>query len=331
MLTVLFATYNGGKTLPVVLEAYRNLEVPAGEWKLVIVDNGSNDGTGEIIESYRHLLPVTPVREVRRGKNIALNTGLSEVKGDLVVLTDDDVIPQENWLSEFKVASELHPECAIFGGPILPKWEICPEDWILSWVPLEPTYGLLNGKEEGPISYHVVFGGNMAIRSKIFEMGYRFNESVGPRGASYAQGSETELLMRLDRAGFKAWHCKDAVVEHMIKSSQMEREWVLARAKRYGRGRYRLRAEQGKAKVYFWKKPRPLFLRIVKNAYLLGKANLIGNAESVFKESWDLNYLLGAASEARQIRKERRKDRAGKTLKCRDRSHTTFGLGDSGE
>ena len=87
MLTVLIATYNGAKTLPEVLSAYCALEPPDGGWKLVIVDNGSTDHTKEIVATFRHHLPLTYLYEPRQGKNTALNTGLSNISGDLVVLT----------------------------------------------------------------------------------------------------------------------------------------------------------------------------------------------------------------------------------------------------
>ena len=147
----------------------------------------------------------------------------------------------------------------------------------------------------------------MAIRSKVFQMGYKFDETVGPRGSNYAQGSEVEFLMRLDQAGFKAWHCKNAIVRHMIRSFQMNKKWILGRAIRFARGQYRLgRVEYSKWKPCFFGIPRRLFLRILKRIYLFGKAKLSGDAESVFKERWQLNYLFGIALEARVMHRERK-------------------------
>lgn len=306
MLTVLFATHNGGKTLPAVLAAYRKLDLPHEEWKLVIVDNGSVDETKEIIDAYLPFLPITYVFEPRRGKNAALNRGLSHIEGDLVVLSDDDVLPSAQWLREVRSAADTHPPYAIFGGAILPEWETPPEDWILSWVPLAPTYGILDDREDGPIEIYMVFGGNMAIRSEIFQTGYKWDETIGPRGPKYAQGGETELLMRLDQAGFKAWHCRKATVKHLIKSSQMDQEWILERSIRFGRGQYRLGRIGLEWKARVQGIPVRLCLKILKRIFLLGKARLSGNAESIFKEHWRLNYHLGIAQEARAMSRENR-------------------------
>jgi L-malate glycosyltransferase len=306
MLTVLIATYNGEKTLPAVLNAYRKLDPPDGGWKLILIDNGSTDDTGEIIKFFLPLLPIKPLLEPRRGKNVALNVGLSHIEGDLTVFTDDDVLPDANWLKELRFGADLHPEHSIFGGPILPKWETPPDDWILSWVPLSPTFAVLDDKEEGPIQNYMVYGPNMAVRSSIFRMGYKFDETMGPKGSKYPQGSETEFLMRLYKAGFKAWHCKNAVVSHMIRSHQMQKKWVLARAIRFGRGQYRLGREYPECNSAFCGIPWRLVLRILRQTYHLVKVNLIGDTEKIFKGRWRLNYMLGIGLEARRSHKERK-------------------------
>jgi len=235
MLTVLIATYNGAATLPYVLEAYRNLASPDGGWQLVIVDNGSTDQTRAIIASFRQRLPLTYLYEPQQGKN----TALPAVSGELVVFTDDDTLPRPNWLKLLRSAADSHPSFAIFGGPILPQWESPPEEWIMAWVPLPVSFGVLYPRDDGPIPPRLVpsavFGANMAIRTSIVERGYRFNEAIGPKGSNYAMGSEAELLRRLARKGMQAWHCRSAVVQHIIRAFQMREEWIRARGPLWSR------------------------------------------------------------------------------------------------
>jgi glycosyltransferase involved in cell wall biosynthesis len=305
MLTVLIATYNGAKTLPEVLKAYCALEPPDRGWKLVIVDNGSTDDTKEIIAAFHHRLPLTYLYEPKQGKNAALNTGLSNLSGDLIVLTDDDVLPQPDWLRQLRVAADSEPAFSIFGGPILPKWECPPDDWIFAWVPLGPTFTLLDSLEEGPISPRLIFGPNMTVRADVFQSGYRFDEAIGPKGPDYAMGSEAEFLRRLGKAGCKAWHCKKAVVAHIIRTLQMNKEWVLARAVRYGRGQYRLAvAESPKSPRAVLGVPMSLVLRILAHGLRLAGAHLSGDAEMLFRARWHWNYLIGKALEARLLHKE---------------------------
>jgi glycosyltransferase involved in cell wall biosynthesis len=305
MLTVLIATHNGAKTLPIVLGEYCKQTLPKTEWKLAIVDNGSTDNTKEVIDKFVPLLPVMYLVETRRGKNVALNSGLAHIEGDLVLFTDDDVLPHENWLKELRTEADSRPFHSIFGGPILPAWESPPQDWILSWVPLKPAFGILDDQEEGDKDGKgaTVFGANMAVRSNIFKMGYRFDETVGPNGSNYAMGSETDLLLRLRKKGFKSWHCKNAIVKHMIRSSQMEKQWILNRAIRYGRGIYRAGLVEPELKLCIWGMPVRLYLEILNKVIRLGAANLSRNAEGIFTQRWHLNAFFGMATEARNIRK----------------------------
>jgi glycosyltransferase involved in cell wall biosynthesis len=304
MLTVLVATYDGAKTLPEVLKAYCAVESPDGDWKLVIIDNGSTDATKEIIAAFHHRLPLTYVYEPKPGKNTALNTGLSSLAGDLVVFTDDDVLPQPDWLRHFRVTADSQTSFSLFGGPILPKWECPPEDWLLTWVPLSPTFTILDSLEEGPISPRLIFGPNMAIRADIFQSGYRFDETIGPNGSNYAMGSETEFLRRLGKAGYKAWHCKKASVAHIIRALQMNEEWVLARAVRYGRGQYQLAAKDSpQSSRAVLGVPMSLLLSILTHGLRLAYAHLSGDAETLFKARWHWNYLIGKAIEARLLHK----------------------------
>ena len=308
MLTVLIATYNGANTLQKALPAYCQLQSPNGGWRLVIVDNGSTDTTKEIVLSFVDRLPLTYLSEFSKGKNAALNTGLASVEGDLVVLTDDDTLPRLDWLTEMRRAVDSNPSFSVFGGAVIPHWEAQPEEWITSWVPLGIAFSITDSSwKEGPISPGSVFGTNMAIRSEVFRAGYRFNADIGPRGQNYPMGSETELAVRLVDAGFKAWHCKQAVVEHIIRKFQMNRGWILRRAVKFGRGQYRLwiRYQHVNCKSYLGV-PRQLLKEMVQQGLNVGHSKLRGDAEKLFHQRWRFNYLLGQAIEARLIQSELR-------------------------
>src|SRR5271169_1127428 len=236
MLTVLLATRNRAQILRGVLEAYCHLEAPPSGWKLVVADNGSTDQTSEVIASFRGRLPLHSVSEPTLGKNEALNAGLELVEGDLVVFTDDDAFPRADWLIRLRKAADTQMGYSIFGGAIAPRWEVSPPAWI-EWVHRGPVFSLTDFSQmEGPIGSPWVFGPNMAIRSKIFQSGIRFDPLIGPGRSDYAMGSETELLLRLDRQGHKAWHVASAVVEHLIRKEQLEKRWIWQRAIRFGRG-----------------------------------------------------------------------------------------------
>jgi glycosyltransferase involved in cell wall biosynthesis len=319
MLTVLLATRNRARTLRDVLGAFCQLESPPSGWKLVVVDNGSTDQTTQVIASFANRLPLHSVFESKIGKNFALNTGLELVEGDLAVFTDDDVFPRANWLTEMRKAVDAQLAYSMFGGAILPRWEVPPPAWI-RWLDLGPIFTLTDlSLKEGPLAPNlipIVQGPNMAIRTNIFQSGTRFDPSIGPSGSSYPMGSETELLMRLGRQGHKAWHVQNAVVEHLVRKEQLDKTWVMRRAVRWGRGRLRMSQN-----VKFWLGfPRHLFRDIPKEILLMMAARVSFRQEAHLRSRWRLNILRGIASEARVMARERRaQGRSGSSisrLKC---------------
>ena len=303
MLTVLFATRNRARILRDVLESYRALVSPASGWKMVVVDNGSTDETIAILKEYSSCLPLAFLTEPAPGKNAALNAGLARIEGDLTVFTDDDVFPRRDWLVELRRAADAHPEYSIFGGIVVPRWEVPPPPWI-GWVDPGPVFTLSPATvKEGELSQEyasLVYGPNMLIRSEIFRAGVRFDAGIGPRGTSYPMGSETELVLRLVRQGHRAWHVTAAVVEHWIRKEQMQQEWVLRRGILCGRGRHRTAP-----KVPSWRGiPLHLVRDIPKEAISVFFGWASFRPDALFRARWRLNILRGKFIEARNMAEE---------------------------
>ncbi len=310
MLTVLMATHNGARTLPAVLEAYCRLEAPPGRWKLVIVDNASTDRTREIIAGFKDRLPIESLSEPQLGKNVALNAGLAHTAGNLIVLTDDDAIPQPDWLNQLRAVADTRPDYAVFGGLVLPQWEVAPPQWILEVVPLGAAYTITDpDREEGPIPPGEIFGPNMAVRAEVFAAGHTFDVSIGPRGANYPMGSETEFAKRLARSGYRCWYCKKAIVRHIVRAHQLDEQWLLRRARHYGRGRYRLEFQENSVQPkLLWGFPRYLLREaMVQMIHLLrARLRLRRSRSQIFKERWELACLVGRAIEGRKLAREGR-------------------------
>jgi len=306
VLTVLITTHDGAGTLPRVLDAYCGLQEPSGGWKLLVVDNASTDATREIVLSFSDRLPLTYGFEARRGQNAARNSALPSVAGDLVVFSDDDTIPRPDWLVRMRSCADEHPDFGIFGGRVLPRWEREPEEGVLRWVPQTVGFALTDPQwEEGPIQPSWIFSPNMAIRSSVFLEGCRFDEEFGPREGSYPMGSETELTRRLSQAGLRSWHVKESVVEHIIRPFQMDRDWLLSRAIRYGRGEYRLSRDQEPASPAIFGVPVHAWRGLAAHAAHFALAKCRRDPEAIFQWGWTLRFSLGTVLEARLLRHRR--------------------------
>jgi glycosyltransferase involved in cell wall biosynthesis len=300
MLTVIFATRNGSRTLSAVLDGYLRIQEPEGGWKLVVVNNASTDESVDIIDSYQGRLPLTILSEPRVGKNAAINTALKHIQGDLVVLTDDDAVPAPDWLVAMRYAADTHLAYTVFGGVVKPRWEVPPSRWILESVPLGPVFTLTSKTlTDGPIDPALVYGPNMAVRAEIFGRGFQFDTTIGPQGPSYAMGSETEFVRRLANQGCLAWHVTTAQVEHMIREFQMQRSWVLRRAVRFGRGVYRMtRGEVRVAPPTWLGVPRYLLKEMFYQGAMVLKGVLMFRDDAVLRARWELNVLRGQVMEA---------------------------------
>jgi L-malate glycosyltransferase len=306
MLTVLLATRNRAAILRETLGAFCHLQKPPSGWKLVIVDNGSTDQTSSVLASFANRLPLHAVSEPTGGKNSALNTGLGLVEGDLTVFTDDDTFPHSDWLIELRKAADAQPVYSLFGGAVVPRWESPPPPWV-QWLEQGPTYALTDpSMMEGPIPPFLVFGPNMAIRTAVFQSGVRFDPSIGPRSSTYPMGSETELTLKLSQRGHKAWYVPTAVVEHFIRDYQLRQSWVLKRAIRYGRGRFRLDYMRKYRPYPCWfGVPRTFFRQIFEQEKMIIKAWLRSDHRELFCASWRRNFLWGHVIEARLSYRDR--------------------------
>lgn len=245
-LTVLFATRNGAAVLPRTLEGYCRMDKPSRGWKMVAVDNGSEDSALDILASFAGRLPLEACSEQIPGKNRALNRGLSACEGALTIITDDDAVPDPAFLQAWCKFLDGRLDYDLFGGSIDLLFEASPPKWQLGMSQLDMMFAVRD-LSEGPISADAIFGPNMAVRRSIFDAGFRFNENIGPNGSDpdYPMGSETEFCCRVAQGGAKAWFAKEPRVGHIVRASQLTRNAWVRRAYRHGRGVARRAWESG--------------------------------------------------------------------------------------
>jgi glycosyltransferase involved in cell wall biosynthesis len=88
LLSVVMPVYNERTTVEEIIR--RVLAVPL-RIELIVVDDGSKDGSGEILERLTKELGFKLLRQANAGKGAALRRGFAEVTGDLVVIQDADL------------------------------------------------------------------------------------------------------------------------------------------------------------------------------------------------------------------------------------------------
>lgn len=90
MITVLTPTFNRKHTLPRLYESLKKQRATNFEW--VIVDDGSNDGTEELLSCYSNekYLNIKIINQKNSGKHSAINSGLGRSEGDFIFIVDSD-------------------------------------------------------------------------------------------------------------------------------------------------------------------------------------------------------------------------------------------------
>jgi glycosyltransferase involved in cell wall biosynthesis len=94
-LSIVVPAYNEVHTLSPALCAVEAANVGGLGVEIIVVDDGSTDGTRKLIEEYRTRSPRTPLipcyHDSNRGKGAALRTGLGAAHGDFVIVQDADL------------------------------------------------------------------------------------------------------------------------------------------------------------------------------------------------------------------------------------------------
>jgi glycosyltransferase involved in cell wall biosynthesis len=88
-LSIIVPVYNEEKTLAHVLDALIGLELSGLEKEIIVVDDGSTDGTSRIIQRFSKAC--IHIRKENGGKGTAVKAGLLRASGDIAIIQDADL------------------------------------------------------------------------------------------------------------------------------------------------------------------------------------------------------------------------------------------------
>jgi glycosyltransferase involved in cell wall biosynthesis len=302
--SIIFSSYNGALTLPLMLEALCAMNSPSGvEWEIIAVNNNSKDRTQEILLSYTDRLPLKVLFEAKQGKNVALNSAVAIAKGDLLIFTDDDVLPATDWLQGYCTLMEQYPDVDLFGGKIEPHWIQMPNKSLLDEIPLGIAYAITpDDLRDGEVLPGKIWGPNMAVRKRVFRAGLDFNENIGPTMGSYIMGSETDFLERAVAKGYRTYFYSRLIVKHIIRPFQIEKDWLKNRAFKAGRGIIHKEVHSGKFQRVsdLCGFPRWAVFMLLKYWISMSLKKCLVFISGYYKNLWNFYLLLGLCHEYKQ-------------------------------
>ena len=235
--SVLICTYNRARLLEQTLEALSGAATPADcDVDIVVIDNNSTDDTRAVIAraADQSRWPIHTAAEACQGKSFALNRGLTLARGDIVALTDDDVVPAEDWLVRM-VNRFREPDTIFVFGKVLPRWEVPPPPELLTtvardiWGPLALIdYGdeVVRYDAESFGVRRLPIGANLALRRDAIERVGGWRTDLGKVDNTLIAGEDHELCVRLFRAGlYSGIYDPDVAVQHFVPASRLRRSY----------------------------------------------------------------------------------------------------------
>ncbi|MGO7087869.1 glycosyltransferase family 2 protein [Rhizobium leguminosarum] len=293
--SVLFSSYNGAsRRLRHMLESLVCQDLPHDRWELVAVDNNSNDDTFDLLTSYSDKLPITILQQRKPGKSGALNLALDRVNGDIVVITDDDIRAEPNWLKAIVDCAVAYPGYGVFGGRIVPDWEKEPKGLFINWIPMGSTFAIANETQSGPCDPTKVWGPNTIIRRELLGTSVRYREDIGPLpGGMFAMGEDQEIIMRLSGRGVKPYHCAEAIVHHWIPASSVNELWIQKRGERLGYGIPALFPDEVPGGVRLRGVPLRTWVESVQWSLRAAMLYLLPQSKTRFWAIWKYYYMRG--------------------------------------
>ena len=218
--TIAICTFNRAESLRRTLNSLTVMQVPTIDLEVIVVNNNCSDHTDATIEAFSKRLPIRREFEKEPGLSNARNRAVDAAKGDYIVWTDDDVIVKPGWLAGYGEAFRRHPEAAVFGGPITPRYQTPVVSWVKEGEPvLGGPYAIRNfGDDPLPLSIadgRLPYGANFAVRTSEQRM-FRYDPNLGPGPNTRRGGDEVDLIERMLRTGVFGYWVPTAQVEHYI-------------------------------------------------------------------------------------------------------------------
>ncbi|MGH9689645.1 MAG: glycosyltransferase [Candidatus Acidiferrales bacterium] len=229
-ITIIICTHNRANKLRRTLEAVLDLDFPAQDYEVIVVDNGSTDGTAQVCHDmegrFRGRLQI--IHEPVPGAGRARNTGLHAARGSLIACLDDDIIPRQDWLRVIQNEFGADPDLAAISGRV----ELLnPAD-----LPMTIRRQTDRIPFTSPGDAFVLFVGcNEVVRREVYTAIGFYDPDFGP-GSRWRSSDDSDFIYRAWKAGDKLIYVPSLFVYHDHGRRTSEAGLKLRRDYAVGRG-----------------------------------------------------------------------------------------------
>ena len=205
-LSIVVPSYNRRASLLRLLSALERQTVPLSDFEVVVVDDGSTDGTFSALQELQPGYALRVLQQTNAGPAAARTRGVKEAKAELILFLDDDVVPIQE-LVERHLASHADGDNMVVIGPMQP-----PSGWARpAWIRWE--------EEMLEVQYRAMLAGEYPCTPRQF---YTANASLSRRrflesggfDATFKRAEDVEFAYRLRDAGAEFKFLPQAIVHH---------------------------------------------------------------------------------------------------------------------
>lgn len=183
-LSIIVPVYNTGANLKKCVEQIFCQSL--NDWELIIVDDGSTDGSSTICDSFAHSTSIRVIHKSNGGLSDARNRGINVATGDFVTFIDSDDFVHDGTLGEMMTILSNHPDTDILEYPIK---AFRPEgEKIYTFA--DKTYDSIEEYWLGTQAYRHTFACNKLFRRSLFD------EVSFPVGKTFEDAWTLPLLLR---------------------------------------------------------------------------------------------------------------------------------------
>ena len=213
--SVIIPTYNRKEVLERTLRAYSDQTYPEDKFEVIVIDDGSTDGTEQVVKSLvgGSNYKLRYFKQDNKGPAAARNLGIKEAAGEIVLITGDDCIPDSKLIEEHVRYHDLKASenVGVLGYTGLhPEIEETP---FLEYIYQGPQFSYHTLKNGCEVSFGNFYTSNISMsKQKLIDIGL-FDEDF-----KYAAWEDVELGYRLYKTGFKVIYDQDAVTYHYHNS-----------------------------------------------------------------------------------------------------------------
>ena len=212
LVSIVVPTYNRRESLRRMLDSLRQQTYPMNRFEVVVVDDGSTDGTVDGLRNFGSPYSLHVLQQAHGGPARARNHGVASAHGTLIVFLDDDVEPSPELIDEHVAAHQGDADVVVI-GPMLPpppEWRSPP--W-LRWherTLMDQYRAMEAGQWE--CTWRQFYTANVSIpRAGFME--------AGGFDTTFLRSEDTDLADRLSRSGVRFVFNPRAGIQHYAEHS----------------------------------------------------------------------------------------------------------------